>query len=80
MAAITLNDTSYTQINTDAADYLAQNLSGDYVYLIASATQPLITADPEIILKKGQAIGDGDKVAILWGMTKSPNGATVGLM
>ena len=79
MAVIEITNTEYTQINTSADAYLAQNLSPTNVNIIASVAQPAIDAEVEFVLKHYDVIGNSDTASILWGMTNLPSGAKVGV-
>ena len=75
MAQIALNNATYTQLNTVDSAYLVQNTSGSPILVSADAAPVL--GDGGFVLQNGQAIGNGDIAAILWGITLSPSGAVV---
>jgi len=71
-----LEPKKYTQINTDEAIYLFQNLSDYDVEIIVSDTAPGNEEKGDFIIKKGNGISSDNIVGILWG---KPSGKIAGL-
>lgn len=70
----------YTQINTDSAIYLIQNLSSSYsVGIIASDTQPAANAAPDYIIEPYNGIGNKHVESLIWGKPIGKVQITVGL-
>lgn len=66
MARKTVVSTAYTQINTNTASYLAQNLSDTNIYVVIASTLPALSTAHDFILKGGDAIGASDVSGIVW--------------
>ena len=77
MATITITNTEFTQINTDATTYLAQVTSASPVRVIAAATLPVPTTEGGYILQQHDAISNADIESLLWGITQMPDGASI---
>jgi len=63
----TLLKNVYTQINTDPASYLIQNLSKYKLGVIVSDTQPGSGESEDFILEGGCGIGNNHTEGIIWG-------------
>ena len=66
MARVTLNKDTYTQVNTDEAAFLIQNVSSDVVVVIISDTQPADDAAYDFVLNPTNGIGNFDVQGIVW--------------
>ncbi len=73
----TLNNTTYTQINTDTAAFTIQYTGSSEIGLILADTQPGDDDKPTAIMTKGcgptQSLGEG----IVWGKILGGNYTTV---
>ena len=69
MAQVTLDNISYTKINTNPTEYLAQNHSHDVVRIIVTDTdvQPADADTPDFLLERHDAISDKVAVGYVWG-------------
>ena len=66
MARKTITDSAYTQLNTVAATYLAQNLSDSKVFIAVAATLPAVTTAHDFVLRGYDAISANDVEGLLW--------------
>jgi len=79
MARVELNNNSYTQINTNLTDFLAQNHSPDVIKIIVATDQPAADADHQFQLERNDAISNLDVEGKLWGITTQAAKAFMGL-
>ena len=81
MPRIQMNPTSYTQINTNDAEFLIQNLTNDTLKIVvqdSGAAAPANNALPELVLLPLYGVCQCDLTGICWGQTVNVT-ADVGL-
>ena len=74
-----ITSTEYTQINTDANNFLIQNLALDDIRIIIAVAQPAVTAAHDFILKPKDGISNKDVIGLVWGKSVAAK-ASLGLV
>ena len=64
---VTITNTGYTQINTNADEYLVQNITSGDIYVIIADTQPAADAKFDFRLHPNDGISNDDVAALVWG-------------
>lgn len=77
---VKLTPNQYTQINTDPAKYLIQNISADPVRIIISDTQPAPTAPYDFIIETRCGISSSHVEGIVWGKCDKRLPATISVV
>lgn len=71
MARKSITNTEYTQINTNPASYLIQNISSADVVLVIADTEPSSDADYDFILDPNDGISSSDFEGIVWAKARA---------
>jgi len=63
---VTLTESAYTQINSNEAEFLIQNLASSAVNVVVNPTQPLVSVKPDFVLQPGEAISSNLVTGKVW--------------
>ena len=76
---VEINNTTYTQINTDEANFLIQNLGADTAFVIFAASAPADDELPTYILAPRDGISSVDINGICWAKTAKNETQDIGV-
>jgi len=70
----------YTQLNTNADEYLIQNLSTYILKIVIADSQPATTVEPDFLLDPKCGISNSHFAQLCWGRPEGKYPITVGIV